>query len=574
MQAPLQESLQALHFPAAGVDLSRAFAAQPNRPVDQMPLAPEQHFATLVYARTTPLGVNVRGFDVLGQRRRGGSRPGLVKWLPTQPNGVEWVSQDLALLVGSGYPPPGSIMQQSQSGRIVTVVVVSQGQVIVANSGDTTWTAAINNSGESPPLNFSGLMYSSANQQKLWFADGINYVFYDPSINTVQPWVIGTYGPTDQDVISGLIPAGTPKGILPVDDLGNTPRLIETWRGRTVLSGLIDDPQNWFMSAVDDPQNFDYAPPSTSPTQAIAGNNAPAGLIGDVVTGICPYTDDICVFFGDHSIYMMRGDPMAGGQIDLISDAIGGAWGRAWCKDPYGNIYFVSNRTGIYTLVPGQQPQRISQAIEQLLLGIDTGNSSIRLIWDDRYQGLHVFVTPLNAPAPSTHFFYEQRTGAWWVDQFGDPNLDPLCCCTFDGNLPGDRAVLIGSWDGFVRTISPTAVDDDGIAIQSSVMIGPLLTDNLDDMLLKDIQGILGQASGAVTFAVFVGPTAEAALASTPVVSGTWTVTTNLAGRNFTNFVRRSGHAVYIQLSSSVPWALEQIRVRIATQGKVRRRGK
>jgi len=569
MQAPLQDEMKALHFPLAGLDVSQAFCRQPNRPVDQMPLRPEQHFATPIYARTSPRALNVRGFEPSGLRRRGGARPGLTKYLQTQPAGVLWAAQELALLVGDGYAPPGGHVQTSQSGRIVTVVAVSQGNVIVANAGDTVWTPAINNSGETPPLNFSGLVYSSANNQKLWFADGINYVFYDPSINTVQPWVIGTYQAGD----TGGSP-GTPKGVLPLDNLGNAPRLIATWRGRIILSGLINDPQNWFMSAVSDPQNFDYAPLSITPAQAIAGNNAPQGFIGDVVTSLCPYSDDVLIFGGDHTLYMMRGDPMAGGQIDLVSDAIGMAWGIPWCKDPYGTVYFVSNKTGIYSLVPGQQPQRISQAIEQLLVNIDTGANSIRLIWNDRYQGLHVFVTPLAAPAVTTHFFYEQRTGAWWQDQFANTNLDPLCCCVFDGNTPGDRVVLIGSWDGFVRAVSPTAPDDDGYPIASQVVIGPLNTEDLDDMLLKDVQGVLAQSSGPVSYQIFVGPTAEAALASAAVASGTWAVTTNLAGRNFTNFIRRAGHAIYIQLSATAPWAMEEIRARIATQGKVRRRGK
>ena len=40
-------------------------------------------------------------------------------------------------------------------------------------------------------------------------------------------------------------------------------------------------------------------------------------LIGDTITSMCPYNDDILIFFGDHTIYMMRGDPLANGQIDL-----------------------------------------------------------------------------------------------------------------------------------------------------------------------------------------------------------------------------------------------------------------
>ncbi len=150
--------------------------------------------------------------------------------------------------------------------------------------------------------------------------------------------------------------------------------------------------------------------------------------------------------------------------------------------------------------------------------------------------------------------------------------MDPLCCCTFDGNTPGDRAALIGSWDGYVRAIDPTASTDDGTAIASEVMLGPILSPNFDDMMVKDIQGVLGETSGSVNYAVYVGPTAEAALGSASVVSGTWT--SDNGGRNLTSFVRASGHAVYILLSSNSPWALEAVRARIATQGKVRMRGR
>lgn len=531
--------LKDLHFPKAGIDLSMSFDKQPNRPVG----------TNGEYARTTPVGNNVRGYEPATNRMRGGSRTGLAKYVPAQVSGLVWIVQELALVVGSGYADPAGSMQQSNSGRVVTLVAVSQGNVFVTTPGGLTWTAAINSSGQSPPLNFSGIMYSSANNQKLYFADGINFVYYDPSVNTVFPWKASA-------------------GQLPVDSQNNAPRLITTWRGRTCLSGLLLDPQNWFFSAVSDPTNFDYGPLSTTPTQAIAGNNSPLGFIGDVVTTMIPYNDDVMIFGGDHTIYLMNGDPMSGGQIDLVTDVIGMAWGIPWCKDPYGTIYFVSNRTGIYTMVPGQQPQRISQAIEQLLVNIDTGANAIRLVWDDRFQGLHVFVSPLSAPAVTTHFFFEQRTGAWWTDQFASTSFDPLCTCTLDGNTPGDRVPLIGSWDGFVRAISPTATTDDGLAIPSTVIVALLVAPGLDDLMLHSLQSVLGAASGSVTWSVFTGPTAEIALSSAPVASGTWA-----AGRNLTTFVRRAGHAIYVQISSNNPWALESIRAKIASLGKVRQRG-
>ncbi len=439
--------------------------------------------------------------------------------------------------------------QLSQSGRVVTLVAVSRGNVYTAQPGDVAWTTPTNTTGDDPPLNFTGVVFSAVNNQKLYFADGVNWVRFDPLINTVERWSASA-------------------GALPVDSQNNTPRLICTWRGRTVLSGLLYDPQNWFMSRIGDPTDFDYAPTLTSPDQAVAGNNAPQGFVGDIITSLIPYSDDVLVFGGDHSIYTMSGDPLAGGQIDLVSDTIGMAWGMPWAKDPYGNLFFVSNRMGIYTMVPGQQPQRISQQIDQELQPVNTGTKSIRLAWDDRFQGLHVFVTTLANPAAETHWFWEARAQAWWKQTFGNDDHNPIAVCNFDGNRPDDRAILIGSWDGYVRTFDEDATDDDGTAISSSVVIGPLNTKNMDEILCKELQAVLATGSGSVTYSVYVGATAEGALSSTAVQSGTWQ-----AGRNLSNLVRRAGHAVYVKITSTNQWAMEQVRCLIQTLGKVRRRG-
>lgn len=526
-----------LHFPAAGMDRALAFCKQMPRKVQ-----------TGEYRRTTPIGINVRAFDALENRSRGGSRVGLVKYVPAAVV-ADWIIQELAWMTGVGYSPPGGSVQTSQSGRVVTLVAVSQGNVYVASPGDATWTAATNATVETPPLNYTGIMFSSANNQKLWFADGINWCYYDPADNTVKTWAATA-------------------GALPVDSDNNTPRLICTWRGRIVLSGLIKDPQNWFMSAVSDPTDFDYSPQYITPTQAVAGNNSPLGFIGDVVTCLIPYSDDVLIFGGDHTIYMMRGDPMAGGQIDLVSDIIGMAWGQPWCKDPYGNVFFVSNRMGVYHFVPGQQPVRISQPIEKLLLDIDTGSNSIRLMWNDRFQGFHMFVTPLAAPGSTTHYFYETRTGAWWQDTFGDTDFNPLACVVVDGNLPGDRVPVIGSWDGYVRAISPDATDDDGTAISSDVWIGPMLTKDMDEIFLNSLQAVLGASSGQVTAGIYTAATAEEALDATASETLTWT-----AGRNLTDLVRVAGHAVYIRITATTAWQLESVRAELEARGLVRRRG-
>lgn len=441
------------------------------------------------------------------------------------------------------------MVQLSASGRVVTAVGVSNGNIAYCRAGSTAWTAATNSSGTTPALSATRLNFGSAMNGVLWLVDGLVFRAFDPVTGIVTAWTATA-------------------GSLPVDANSNAPRIIETWRGRIVLTGLIGDPYNWFMSKAGDAHNWDYAPLSPSPADAVAGSASPQGKLGDMVTGFVPYTDDVAFLGCSHSLYLFNGDPQAGGQIDLISDTIGMAWGRAWAKDPYGTLYFFSNRCGVYSITPGSQPQRISQQIDNLLTDINSGSNTVSLCWDDRQQGIHVFITPTNASGATTHFFYEQRTNGWFEDAFSNPNHNPLCVCQFDGNNPEDRVVLLGSWDGVCRYLDKNAQNDDGRIIQSSVVIGPLFVEGLlEAVLLKEIQAVLGADSGNVTYSILAGITAEVALASVPRVTGTL-----FGGRNQTEAIRVRDHILYVQIDSIVPWRMEQFRALLASKGKVGRR--
>lgn len=76
-----------LHFPVAGINLSAPFWRQPNRDVGKG-----------VYGRTCVSAVNVRGFEASAERRRGGTRAGLSKYIPT-PVVADWLVQSLAVIV-------------------------------------------------------------------------------------------------------------------------------------------------------------------------------------------------------------------------------------------------------------------------------------------------------------------------------------------------------------------------------------------------------------------------------------------------------------------------------------------
>jgi len=545
-----------MSFPVAGMDRSRAYWDQSPRPLPPgqwnasghaqvVPGVGVQDQPTDVYGRTTHLGINVRGFEATLDRRRGGTRPGLGKYVAGAVV-ADWIIQDLNRVVTIG----GGAVQTSQMGRVVWLVSVSQGNVYYARAGETSWSTASNATADSPPLVFTGVVFSAANGQKLWFADGSNYKYFDPATTTVYNWVATA-------------------GSLPVDGDHNTPRLIANWRGRIVLSGLFLQPQALFMSAVDNPLNWDFAPVNYTPTQAFATTVGPQNSPGAPITALIPFNDDVMVIGTDHEIWLVNGDPQAGGQVSLMTNAIGIAWGEAFCLDPYGTCYFFSNKCGVYSMAPGQEPQRISQAVEQYLQLVDTGTNGIRLVWDDKFQGVHIFVTPLAAAGPATHFFWEARTSAWWLQVFANDNHNPVAVCDFDGNTTTDRSVLIGSWDGYVRYFDPAALDDDGTPIASEVWLGPILSKTFDEMRVDEIVADLDESSGSVRWDMFPGLTAQAALAAASVENGTFG-----AGRSAADPVRVAAHALWLKLSSTERWAYERVRLGVTEKGPMTGRRK
>lgn len=467
----------ALPFPIRGLDETTAKRDQPPN--------------------TTREVVNMRPFDPFSGRARGGQRGGISKFNETQVSGANRI-QDLNHITTVST---AAASQSQMSIRSMTGVVICDGDVYTFTStGMTLATNGSNAFNASAPVIFSSQLFG-----KLYIADGTNYKYYDAATNTVSSWTATA-------------------GTLPING-SDTPRLIEVWRGRVVMSGIKSDPHNWFMSAQADAHDWDYNPDPVVETQAVAGNNSPAGLIGEPITAIIPFSEDVLLFGSDHSLWQMDGDPAAGGRIVRLSGITGVAWGRAWCTDPNGVLYFFGSRGGVYRLSGGQSLERISaKRIDARLSRVNLNTSLVRMAWNDAEMGVHVFVTPLSS-IPAEHYFYDARTDSWWVDQFANVSHSPVSVHSFDGDNPDDRVLLLGGQDGYIRRWTQTGLTDDGTAVESSIMLGPLQPTGDEEglpFLLTELQATLAEASGTVTCDVYVGDSAEDAFAVYRQRSGYW----------------------------------------------------
>jgi len=278
------------------------------------------------------------------------------------------------------------------------------------------------------------------------------------------------------DVRTGLIEAYTASaGALPIK-----PGLIAAWRGRLVFAAIYGDEQNFYCSKLGYPADFDYA--AVGADAAFAGNASTAGRIGDVITALIPASDDLLFFGGDHTLWVMRGDPRAGGSIDAVSSAIGVVGAQAWCKDPQETLYFVGTG-GLYKIAAGTTaPIMVStDKYTQFFTSIARNTHIVTMAWDRDKFGCYVFVTPI-ATGAATHLWYDARTDGLWPIQL--PNaMGPISCLVYDGDGPTDRVLLLGGRAGLVQKLDSTVRTDDGTAISSYLVLGPFHPNAGDSVL-------------------------------------------------------------------------------------------
>ena len=408
-----------------------------------------------------------------------------------------------------------------------------------------------------------------------FYVDGRNKQLYDFYDNKVKGWV------SNKNIASG--------SAFPRDAGGMYPTLIESWRGRIVMSGVQGEPHNWFMTAIGTTDDWEYLPTVPTEYTAVAGHVSDAGEMPDVVRGMIPFSDDVMLFLGDRSIWQLSGDPQSGGRFDLLSDKVGGAWGRAWCKDTTGTAYFFGSTGGVYRIAPRSYPEKITAGvIDKRLRDIDLSNTVVRMEWSEKAQGVHLFFTKNDTTSIEDCLFYDARSGSWWPDNFAHIAHNSANVMVFDGDVSGDREVLIGGRDGNVYKFDPDQVRDQTdtglVDIDSHVYLGPI--GKGQRIVVDELSGKLALDSGTVNWSLYAGSSAEAALPGDVVGddvsdttrgltgTGSWAVSVidgDNIGKNVDR-MRAVGDSIYLKLyndsSPTKRWAFEAIEAQYHPVGR------
>lgn len=493
--------------------------------------------------------------------------------------------------------------------RRTTIVGISNGTVGVI----TTTGVTVVESGTSALSSSRNVIFAKTFFDDIFFCDGANYRYYDISANIMLAWSATTGGAMpalesniqaitgatnatpivitiashgldngDQVVITGVLGNTAANGsswtitVLSTDTFsltgsvgtiaytsgglctrlsGSRCELIAIWGGRIVLSGLETDPNNIFMSAVGDPFDWDYSPDVQTVQQAVAGNvTSGYGKNSDIVTSLIPYTDDVLLIGGTHSIRRFLGNPAEGGINASVTDITGIAYGAAWCQSPEGVIYFFGSRGGVFKIDPenGIPNKLTALTIDERLADIDLEANLVTLQWDDRVIAVRVYITPTDGTA-ATNYVWDVRNEAWWPFSYANAAHNPLSVHLLSGNKATDRRIMEYGQDGYIRMVDLDATSDDGYPISSFVYLGPF-----SGMLFVEIAATLSENSGNVTWAICSASSMERALDAAPRQTGRLK-----AGRNACQWPRAFVEHGYFRLSATGPWAMESLSVAV-----------
>jgi hypothetical protein len=260
--------------------------------------------------------------------------------------------------------------------------------------------------------------------------------------------------------------------------------------------------------------------------------------------------------------------------IELVSDITGMAFGQPFARDPDGVFYFVGSRGGLWAMYPGMEPKEISKnRVDRLMAQYDFSARYVRALWNDADDCLHIFQFSGGPSGESgeitEHLIWERKADAFHVDTFGsesDQSVQPSGAIVMDGDLPGDRVLVVGCEDGFLRTWSPSARDDDGHAIYSEVLFGPLRGDEFHAVRWTRLRVLLADHQDGCKAEVFVSD--SPALLGRSVFIGMLH-----AGDNPFMPVRARGKYVWVKLQNVSPdsrWGLESMGISAVRAGRRR----
>jgi len=358
--------------------------------------------------------------------------------------------------------------------------------------------------------------------------------------------------------------------------------------GRIVLL----DRNLWYMSEAGDPFNFSYA--ADNANSAVAGVPTEAGKIGDQLIGGFPFKDGYLVLGCVSSLWVLTGNPMAGGSQQELTRAANMFSATSFCYgDTDGNDEaYILGTNGIHRINADWSVENLSiPMIPNLVedLQLNPNDHRVSMAYDKKRHGVEINIAVI-ATGETTAYWFDLRTKGFFPETI-ESSIAPSSLHYYDAQAEDKRDVMVGCVDGVIRRYDATQkYDETGWtfaenkkAISGEVLIGPIQISNSRNFyaILDRLSFVLaGGSSGgsqadtdSVAWDICVANTAEdvleKAVAGDFFTSGTITG----AGRARDTRPRIAGVFAAIKLSNVTvdeTWALEEVLAEVSDGGRIR----
>jgi hypothetical protein len=299
-------------------------------------------------------------------------------------------------------------------------------------------------------------------------------------------------------------------------EAGERASLLVRFGGRLALSGFTPSPNNWFLSKINDVD--DWVPGSTN-DDAVAGNlSTKFSIPGEPIVALIPMAESGLLFAGRHTMTYLSADPVFDTQARMIelSRSVGIVSAKAWCVSDAQTVYIMA-QDGLYRVRPNEfqvtQSGRITGGrLDSFFQSQKFDKLNCSLGFDPEIQNIYCILSRTDLPSSSTHLVYSQATDSFWAIRTGWTAFQaPSCIGEFPFGDARSPVLALGSEDGYIgwfdRNLtsgvdgqaavgykggsSPFTVSNLQAAAQkivSSLTIGPVVSPNLSQVMLRDMR--------------------------------------------------------------------------------------
>jgi hypothetical protein len=485
---------------------------------------------------TTPGALNVLPFDPLAGRNRMATRPGITATGATISTPYNWCE---ATYVNSGTKRAVAIT--TSTGTHISTDGATFTEFITTNPGTDFASCAVY-------------------QQTLYQAAG--------GAETRSLTLTGS--------------AGAGSTLTSIDTAGTAPTncgIVQTCMSRLWLAGDTSNPHKIYSPRQGTPTDWDYAPAQADQGMAwqSGGSNQ---QIFEPITSLIDHGTNCLIVGCQDSMYVVSGNPTAGGQVYQTGAMVGPLMQSAWCKDMRNNTWMLT-RAGL-CMIPSGCPDRnftptmvSAESLPHDLLAIrPEAGDHVSVACDIRWQGLHVYVD--YASGTDAAYFYDFRAGGFWPMSFATGTMR-LGAVLKGASTSTKSSLLMLKDDGTVYQFDSGSSE----SVDSYLLYGPIpLAPEGHEGRLADIMAVLSDNSGSVAPTIYTGDSEQetviAAIAgSAPSVTlGNWTRDTSpLRQSQYWQQPMSSGQCFVLRVDdvSSADWGIEKIEAgRQRLMGRVR----